>query len=170
MPPLSRAGRVMRDASYSGLRRRGEKYAPAMRSFMFSTRRSGQGMPSSAGRVLSHSHAPIPAAAAAPATMKSRRVRRRSSRSMLRSSSSSLIDYLHADHHRPEVVPSGLDHLPDVHDEEDHVAHRQPKVEEARALVAAEEPAQPAELHRLVDGYSREQRERAHDDDQRVRD
>src|SRR5689334_4581582 len=157
MPPLSRAGRVMRDGSYVGLRRLGEKYAPAMRSFMFSARRSGQGMPSSFGREVSHFHPPMPAAAATPATMKSRRVRRRSSRSMVRSLSSissSLMDHLHADDHRAEVVPPGLDHLPDVHDEEDDVADGQPEMDEARRLVSAEEKAQPAELHGLVDGQA----------------
>src|SRR5437763_11297028 len=174
MPPLRRAGRVMREASYSGLSRRGLKYAPAMRSFVSSTRRSGHGMPSSFRRELSHSHPPKPAAAATPATMKSRRVRRRSSRSMSRSSSgslpasSSLIDHLHTDHHRPEVVPSRLDHLSDVHDEEDHVSDRQPEVEEARGLISVQEPAKPAELHPLIDGHPAEQGEESHHDAQRV--
>src|SRR5437763_6865873 len=176
MPPVGRAGAGMREASYSGLSRRGLKYAPAMRSFVSSTRRSGHGMPSSFRRELSHSHPPRPAAAATPATMKSRRVRRRSSRSMSRSASrslpaaSSLIDHLHTDHHRPEVVPSRLDDLSDMHDEEGHVSERQPEVEEARALISAQEPAKPAELHRLVDGQAAEQGGESDHDEQRVGD
>src|ERR1051326_2403929 len=129
-----------------------------------------------------------------PAVMKPRRVRCFSSASTLRSfsaiaatraaSSSSgvgstmsggtsligRLPQLHSDHHRAEVVPSGANHLRDMHDEEDDISDREPEMTEARALISAEEPRQPLELHWLVDGHAGEQREKSHDHDRGVRD
>src|SRR5947209_15888579 len=195
MPPLTRAGRVTRDGSNVGLSRLALYRSPHNRSLNSSTRRYGHGTSPSRARELSHFHPARPAAAYAPATMKPRRVRRRrslsTSASFAASSSSavgsggdtgsgsgagagttgsSLMHHLHADDHCSEIVPAGLDHLPDMNEKENDVADGQPEVEEARHRVAAEHRGQPVHLHRLVDRQAGQQREEAHDHDHRVGD
>src|SRR5438105_2027190 len=84
-PPLMRAGRVMRDAGYSGFSRVGRKYAIATLSFVSSALRNGFGSPAAGGRERRNVHAPTPTAAATPIVRKPRRVAPRSSASTARS-------------------------------------------------------------------------------------
>src|SRR2546427_9193991 len=118
MPPLTRA-LVMADGGNVGLSLEGRKYPSAILSFVSRVRRSGHSRPWSRGRRRSHFHAPYAATVLTPATMKPRRESLRASRSTSRSLMSHLGNLANfvADDHRSEVVPSGLDNLPDMDQE-----------------------------------------------------
>ena len=135
-------------------------------------RRSGQGMPPSGAAVVSQIHAPAPAAAAMPPTVKLRLVKRcifSLSVEAARSFGSFMARSLHDDQfitgdHGAKIVPTGPDDLSDMNDEKEHVTERQPEVLGPCPSVAAKYVRQPCELRRFIDRQPREERARAHQD------
>ena len=135
-----RADRVTEFADYQGFRTAAAgnsgakcdaRYKPcsARRPLKSSTVLTRAGIPCSSGPAHSHFQPSAPAAAPAPNVTKARRVRR---------VASSIFGHLEARHHGAEVIPTRLDHLPDMHQEETHISHCQPEMKEARHFIAAE--------------------------------